>query len=639
MASLAVYVSITGHNALWDLYETVADQDITLTGRSVSGTADEGILIRDALLTWESGETSASVILYGTDDLWILPGETFSVRASVQGLASPSQQGKGAQLSLWADASSLSVSAEQPFFYRLRSQLLDRMAFNLRRSITDSDSAALVTAMLTGDDGDIPDRVYSLYQRSGIAHILCISGLHLSILSAVILAALTFIGRRPALFLTILVTAGYVWLTGMGPSSVRAWIMTCLVMIAELFYRDSAPLNSLGLAVLLLTLYEPALVCRMGFLLSVTSVLAITALAPSWKSAAVRLLSWEEKSLPAKFIDIPLSSAAVSLLTLPILMIFTGYTPLLSPLFNMIVLPLMPVLLACELISSLTGCHFTGILCQKILALFEWTAQLGAEAPVLPLSGIVLIGIAGCILMAAIVFLLKGRDYTRAAAGLLSLIVLCVTGVLDDLSRENELCITQYTLSRGSSIVLQSGSRAILIGTGDGAYEGRQLTSALLAGGVSRIDALIIPADRLAYTGGSYSILTALGADTVLSPSSSRVMQALDHGSFETALPLSDSLWQLFDGGTLQVHTGADSAVLTLDWNNKQILLNESGDPVPWPADIRLIYDKKAEEPDTTRKNYAIMVSSGLRLRPAAELVLPDPEKSTRKERSDGPLR
>lgn len=629
MASLAICISIINHNALWNLYESTADKDIILTGRSVSGTVDEGILVKDALLTWEDGEVSADVILYGTDDLWILPGETFSANASVQGLASPAQLGKGAQLSLWADASSLTISGRQPFFHRLRSRLLDHLTLNLRRSIPGADSAALVTAMLTGDDGDIPNNVYSLYQRSGIAHILCISGLHLSILSAVILTALTFAGRRPALLITMILTAGYVWFTGMGPSSLRAWIMTCLVMVAELFYRDSAPLNSLGLAVLLLTLCEPALVCRMGFLLSVTSVLAITALVPSWKNTAVRLFGWEKKSLPAKLIDIPLSSAAVSLLALPVLMIFTGYAPILSPLFNMIILPLMPILLVCGLVSGLTGWHFTGILCQKILALFEWAAELGAKAPVLPLSGIVLIGIACCILMTAIVFLLRGRDHARTAAGLLAVTVLCVTGLLDDLSRENELRVTQYALSRGSSVVLQSGDRAIVIGTGDGSYEGRQLTSALLAGGVRRIEALIIPADRLAYTGGSYSLLTAMSADTVLSPPSSRVMLATDHGAFETALPLSDSLWQLFDGGTLRIHTGADSAALTLDWNGKRVLLNESSDPVPWPADIRLIYDKKAEEPDTTRENYAIMISSGLRLHPAAELVLPDPEKST----------
>lgn len=626
---LAVIVSLTQQNRLWDIHEQTVDQNPVLTGVAVSGSADEGILIWNADLCWEYNNYKADVLLYGDSDLIVYPGETIQVYTSVQGIPSASQQGRGAQLVLRAHSDTLEILKDQPLWNKLRSKALSHIIGNLRRAIPDSEAAAMTIAILTGDDSAIPRRTYSLYQRSGIAHILCVSGLHLSILSGIILTALSFLGRRPALILSMVLMGIFVWLTGMGPSAVRAWIMTCLVMTAELFYRDSASVNSLGLAVLLLTLHEPALICRMGFLLSVSSVLAITAVAPSWQDTAIRLFRWEEKPGFAKLLGLFLPSVAVSLMTMPVMLLFTGYIPAISPLINMVILPLMPCLLICSLVTGLTGWNVTGTLCQKILRLFDIIAEIGSEGPILPLrSEIAGIGVGCCILLAVIVFLLKGRDYSRTAAGLLSITVLCGSYGIDVLQRQNHLLITQYTFSRSSSIVLQLDNRAVVIGAGASAYEGQKLTTELLANGVQKIDALIIPADKLGYTGGTYDLLTAMDVCTVISPKSSRVTQGLDFSTAKEFL-LQDSLWNLFDQGTLRLHTGGSSAAVIIEWNGRQILLNESSDSVPWPADIRLIYDKKAEETDTTRENYAIMVSSGAWIRPAAELVLDSPEEST----------
>jgi len=119
-----------------------------------------------------------------------------------------------------------------------------------------------------------------------------------------------------------------------------------------------------------------------------------------------------------------------------------------------------------------------------------------------------------------------------------------------------------------------------------------------------------------------------MGTDTVIAPDSSRITQGLDFGKTEHEVPLADSLWRIFGYGTLDIHTGSDYAAITVIWGDKRILLDSSDDQVPWPADIRLTYDKSSAEPDTTRENYAIMISSGSILTPSVRLVIPEINKA-----------
>ena len=623
MTILAVLISLFRLNELWNIRQAAPEKAL-LTGAVSSGDQDSGFLIAGAELTWEDQALSANVLLYGDNDLLLYPGETVSLQISVQdGLPTASQLGRNAQLTARADSASLQILKPRSRFSALRQSVLDHLKRNLRRAIPDAEKAAMMIAVLTGDDSAIPQRIYSLYQRSGAAHILCVSGLHLSILAGLLLALLSLLGRRPALILSMVLTGLFVWLTGMGASALRAWMMTCLALSAELFFRDAAPVNSLGFAVLMLTLHSPFLVCRMGVLLSVASVLAVTAVAPAWQDTLTRFLPLEDHSLICKLAGLLLPSLAVTLVTLPVTLLFLGYVPLLAPLTNMILIPLMPALLICGLLAGITAWAPFGILCRKILSLFDLLARWSADGPILPLEGeFILLCIICCAVLALLVILLRGKALARTAAGLLSLLLLCWGGFADQLSRQDLLVITQYVWSDSSSILLQYGDQAVVIGCGGSSFEGRQLTNRLLASGVRELSAVIIPEDRLGYTGGAYDLLTALGAQKVLSPDSSRIAQALSFSQVEEIFPLDNACWSLFGQGELSVRTGKNGSALLLDWAGTHIVLNRAEDPVPWVADFRFLYDKKQEKAHTTRENYAIMVSSGSRGRPETRLLL-----------------
>jgi len=301
-------------------------------------------------------------------------------------------------------------------------------------------------------------------------------------------------------------------------------------------------------------------------------------------------------------------SAAISLVTLPVMALFFGYAPLAAPLTNMLILPFMPILLSCGLLAGIFAFKPAGWICQQLLAWIQTVAKWGLKGPVLPLrSQLFLLGMACCGLLVLTVFLFRGKLVSRTAAGLLSVLILGWSSFLGHVSQRGMVSVLQVPGSEGSSIVLQSGSQAVLIGCGSTGYEGRVLVDRLLSMGITELSAVIIPADKLCYTGGAYSVLTALGAEKVIAPESSRVSQALDFAEISAVFPLTSSRWSLFGEGELSIHTGGKQAVLFADFYGKRICFDYEQDPIPYPADFYFFCDKKQEASNTTRENYAII--------------------------------
>lgn len=115
------------------------------------------------------------------------------------------------------------------------------------------------------------------FQRSGLAHLLAVSGLHLGIAAGLgwwILRRL----RLPWVWRTValgLLCLGYTWLTGASPPTVRAAAMVAVVVCAGLSGREPQPLGILATAVLILVVVDPACVHQIGFQLSATAVFGV----------------------------------------------------------------------------------------------------------------------------------------------------------------------------------------------------------------------------------------------------------------------------------------------------------------------------------------------------------------------------
>ncbi len=174
-------------------------------------------------------------------------------------------------------------------------RLMDRIAVDLGNRISDSlpgDEGAVLRALLLGEMGGVPDKIRELYTRTGVNHILSISGFHVGVI-AFFLFQLAFRAarrspflllyahpRRVILVLTIPVILFYLFLSGSAPATVRSVVMIVACIAALLLDRETDPLNSLILAALFILACSPVALFDISFQLSFCAIWGIIVLTP-----------------------------------------------------------------------------------------------------------------------------------------------------------------------------------------------------------------------------------------------------------------------------------------------------------------------------------------------------------------------
>lgn len=159
-----------------------------------------------------------------------------------------------------------------------------------------SPAGAIAAALITGDKASIPEEIRENFINSGLAHILAISGLHLTIIAgcmfmiirrgvALIPAlCLAYNSKKIAALGTIVVTFFYLVLSGFGVPAQRAFIMITLVMGAILMDRSALSLRTVALAALLILLGTPEALLGPSFQLSFAAVIGLIAGYETWRT-------------------------------------------------------------------------------------------------------------------------------------------------------------------------------------------------------------------------------------------------------------------------------------------------------------------------------------------------------------------
>ncbi len=223
----------------------------------------------------------------------------------------------------------------------------------------ERNKGALYAAILLGEKSELNPEIKELYSAVGIAHILAISGLHISLIGMFVYGCM----RRKFCFgvsasLSILLVCVFGVMSGLGIATVRAMIMFALRLLSELFGRHYDDITAISLAGLLILLNNPFAIYHMGFQMSFTAIIAITVIYPqvrySLQKRDEKKDDWERENLRGrkkwykifkdrkeKMAQIMLFSVTVSICMNPVIAYYYFQLPTYSFLVNMIVVPLM----------------------------------------------------------------------------------------------------------------------------------------------------------------------------------------------------------------------------------------------------------------------------------------------------------
>lgn len=164
-----------------------------------------------------------------------------------------------------------------PPLMRLLNSLRGRLSASLERNLS-SPQAELAQALLLGQRDDLPAELNDEWRRAGTAHLLAISGLHVSVvLGVALIAGVMIFGRRRGLY--VLLPLGIVWtyavLSGLNPPVVRAAIMGSVYLGAIAFGRQPSGGLALVLAATVIALWDPRVITTASFQMTVAAMAGI----------------------------------------------------------------------------------------------------------------------------------------------------------------------------------------------------------------------------------------------------------------------------------------------------------------------------------------------------------------------------
>lgn len=186
------------------------------------------------------------------------------------------------------DAGALQVLAHHPRFpFSQLQNLRDRIADLMDRNLP-SQEAGEMRALVIGDRSGIDDDLRNSFARTGMAHLLVISGLHLGFVAAAVFVAVRFLtillapglasrgwANKAGAIGAMIAVCAYTAIAGHHVSTVRAMVMVLVYMMAVVLDRASEAIASLALAAIVICLILPGSTADVGFQLSFASVFAI----------------------------------------------------------------------------------------------------------------------------------------------------------------------------------------------------------------------------------------------------------------------------------------------------------------------------------------------------------------------------
>lgn len=275
------------------------------------------------------------------------------------------------------------------------SYLYEKILFlkhKLRTSIQNNflpPQSSILEGIILGDKSAVGQDIKDKFRITGLSHIIAVSGMHVVILSSIIMSFLLFLGlwRRQAFYGAIIFIFIYVVLVGLPPSGIRAGIMGVIYLSGQALGKQTTGSRIIVLAGALMLLFNPLLLFYdVGFQLSFFAVLGLIYFEPLVRNFIKFLIN---KFLKIKINEkyeggIMLLTATISaqIFTLPIIIYNFGNVSFVSPITNILIMPIIYYLMFFGFISSLVGIIWgsfgwlLSIPCHFLMTYFLWVIDI-----------------------------------------------------------------------------------------------------------------------------------------------------------------------------------------------------------------------------------------------------------------------
>jgi len=422
-------------------------------------------------------------------------------------------------------------------------------------ALPGKEYAGVIVALVVGDQRAIAQSDWQVFNRTGIGHLISISGLHITMVAGLFAGLFQFLWRRSfftraqlplrlpaqkaAAVAGVAMALVYVLLAGFGVPAQRTLYMLTVVAVALWCDRLTSVSHVLCAALGVVILLDPWAVLAPGFWLSFGAV-AVILYASVGRVAAHRIAPQTPAPAVAPAVAAPLrrrcsamlaglrdagrTQYAVTLGLVPLTMLLFGQISLVSPLANAVAIPLVSFIVTpLALLGSVLPAPLSVWILLAAHACVVWLAQAMAWLAALPLavwSAPVPPWWVFAGALAGTAWLLAPRGWPLRWLGLAGWLPLLLAGPASPPA--GELWVTAFDVGQGTALLIETPGRRLLYDTGpvyspesDGGS--RVILPYLKARGIHRLDGMIVSHSDTDHAGGALSLLDGIAVGWVSS--------------------------------------------------------------------------------------------------------------------------
>ena len=441
-------------------------------------------------------------------------------------------QGKGIFLLAYADDFSVSNGADERFAdfpVKLRNSIATMLD-----QVFPEDTASFAKALLLGDTSDLDYETNTDFSVSGIRHVVAVSGLHISILFALVYT-LTLKRKWLSAVIAIPLLVLFAAIAGFTPSIVRACLMQILMILSLLVNKEYDPPTALAFSVLVLLAVDPVTITSVSFQLSVGCMIGIFLFSRrihDYLMDKKRLGRWKFGTWRCRIARWIAGSVGVTIgamiVTAPLCAVNFGLISLVGILTNIMVLWLISLIFYGIMLACLIGFLWLPAGCA-VAWLFAWPIRLVKAVATclasIPLAAVytcsmyIILWLAVCYILLGLFFLLgRKRPWLLSACAVVCLVAAVCFSWIEP--RLDDFRMTVMDVGQGQCILLErNGNRYLVDCGGESAIQSADVAAEyMLSQGIFRLDGIILTHYDTDHASGMPLLLTRIPVDVLYLP-------------------------------------------------------------------------------------------------------------------------